>query len=290
MAQILGIDAGNSRVKVFGGAGELSFMSHRYPYQTLNLDGAVDKDDVEYIIYEYEGQKWLAGQLAVEESGGRSAAKKGESKAHEETLIRVLLAIHRYITFKNISETKFKIVVGQPIENHKRDKEAIKDMLEGTHTIALEIKGEMVPKTFTIQRCEVVAEGASAYLAEPREGLLRYIDFGSGTVNGVTVKNGSYVNGQSFTEPYGVETKNMTKTALVELTLARTSEIWDRDDTVFVVGGVAEDEEILNGLRKDYPNAQPLRPRVLYGDTVTQYPPIWANAIGMYNLARSLYK
>jgi plasmid segregation protein ParM len=45
----------------------------------------------------------------------------GDTKAHKDTLLRVLIGIHRYSTLYQIDETEFDIVVGQPISKHTFD-------------------------------------------------------------------------------------------------------------------------------------------------------------------------
>src|SRR5690606_1857500 len=138
------------------------------------------------MVFEHEGRKGFAGTLAVYESefGG---SIMGDTKAHEDTRLRVLLAIHRYCTTYKCSDNTFHIILGQPIISHKpKDKNHLKWLVCGEHTIT--VNG--VEKTFTISRCEIAAEGASSYWSNSQMGLVRIVDLGSGTCNFATLLDG----------------------------------------------------------------------------------------------------
>jgi plasmid segregation protein ParM len=124
------------------------------------------------MIVEYEGGKYFAGTLAKYESefGGRMM---GDSKAHEDCKLRILIALHR------IRFDTYQLVVGQPISRHNREeKEKIKQMLRGHHSITINER----PRSFLIDKVEVAAEGGSAFWSCVQDGLIRIIDIGSGTV------------------------------------------------------------------------------------------------------------
>ncbi|PAE09665.1 hypothetical protein CHI02_24150, partial [Niallia circulans] len=84
-------DAGNSEVKTVSAHGVDRFPSAIGEYRERNIKEKHGKDD---IVYEYEGRKGFAGTLALYESeyGG---AIMGESKAHLDAKLRVLIALHR---------------------------------------------------------------------------------------------------------------------------------------------------------------------------------------------------
>ncbi|NNV07112.1 ParM/StbA family protein [Geobacillus sp. MMMUD3] len=269
---IVGIDAGNSEVKVAGPLGLDKFCAAIGEYQERNLEN----NHGDGMVWEYEGKKGFAGMLALIESdfGG---SIMGDSKAHEDAKMRVLLALHRYS-----NSTTYEIVVGQPISRHTpEEKAAIKKMLVGTHTLT--VNG--VTKTFTITRCEVAAEGATALLSHPSPGLLRVIDVGSATVNCATLLDMRYVNRDSETLPFGFNTiRNRDLRELARGIYTRVSKRWKRHDELFLAGGVAE--KLLEPIREYFPKAQ-----LLYPIHNNQYhEPIYANAVGFYVVGRKLYE
>jgi plasmid segregation protein ParM len=269
---IVGVDGGNNEVKVAGPLGLDKFCAAIGEYQERNLEN----NHGDGMVWEYNGRKGFAGTLALIESdfGG---SIMGDSKAHDDAKIRVLLALHRYS-----NSTTYEIVVGQPISKHTpEEKAAIKKMLTGTHTLT--VNG--VTKTFTITKCEVAAEGGAAFLSNPVHGLHRIIDVGSATVNCATLLNLRYVNRDSKTLPFGFNTiRNKDLNELARGIYSRMSKRWKKDDSVFLVGGIAE--MLLEPIREYFPNAQLLRP-VLRNE---YHSPIYANAIGFYNIGRALYE
>ncbi|EZP77647.1 hypothetical protein H839_08439 [Parageobacillus genomosp. 1] len=269
---IVGLDAGNSEVKVAGPLGLDKFCAAIGEYQERNLEN----NHGDGMVWEYNGRKGFAGTLALIESdfGG---SIMGDSKAHDDAKMRVLLALHRYS-----NSTTYEIVVGQPISKHTPDeKAAIKNMLLGTHTLT--VNG--VTKTFTIAKCEVAAEGATAFLSNPTLGLHRIIDVGSATVNCATLLDMRYVNRDSETLPFGFNTiRNKDLHELARGIYSRMSKRWKKEDSVFLVGGIAE--QLLAPIRAYFPHAQLLRP-VLNNQ---YHAPIYANAVGFYTVGRNLYE
>lgn len=100
----IGIDAGNARVKVAGPTGIISLDASIGEWRGRKLKNQHGPDDMEI---EYRGRKYFAGSLARYESefGGTIM---GDTKAHDEAKLRVLIAIARY----DVSDCS--IVVGQP--------------------------------------------------------------------------------------------------------------------------------------------------------------------------------
>ncbi|AMV11520.1 hypothetical protein GT3570_11360 [Geobacillus thermoleovorans] len=270
---IVGIDAGNNEVKLAGSLGVKKFCSAIGEYQERNLVS----NHGDGMVFEYEGRKGFAGQLALIESDFGSSIM-GDTKAHEDAKMRVLLALHSYG-----DSDIFEIVVGQTISKHTpEEKERIKQMLVGTHTITVNDK----TRTFTIAKCQVAAEGATAFFSSPvpLNGKIRIIDVGSGTVNCATLLDMRYVNRDSETLPFGYNTiRNKDLNELARGIFSHMSKRWKRDDEVYLVGGIAE--MLLEPMKTYFPNVKVLHPSL----DGKQYPPIYANAIGFYNLGRVLY-
>lgn len=234
---ILGIDAGNDGTKICGPLGVQRYSSSIGEYNPLNMREQFDSDD---LVFEYNGRIGLAGTLAQFESDWGYAVK-GDSKSHEDAILRTLLAIIRYS-----DHDEHSIVVGQPIATYTdEEKQRIKRRLTGRHEIVVNGRRRVV----RINRVEVAPEGAAAAMSDPKPGLVRIIDIGSGTVNCATLHDMKRINLESFTISKGMETvksndpEQMAR-GIANLTLGK----WRKDDYVRLVGGgihaagIAKDE------------------------------------------------
>jgi len=212
--EIVGIDPGNEEVKFASRFGVGKFYSAIGEYRNRHIESSHGKDDM---IFEFNGRKGFAGTLALAESefGG---SLMGDSKAHADTKLRVLLALHQ------LSTTTFQIIVGQPIIKHiPLEKERIKNMLLGSHDLTL----NGVKKTIKINCVEVAAEAGAAFWSNPQTGLVRIIDAGSATVNCASLIDGRYIDKDSFTIPFGCNTtKSHDLNAMVRGIVAQTSKKW----------------------------------------------------------------
>lgn len=235
------------------------------------------------MIYEYNGVKGFAGTLAERESefGG---SMLGDNKAHPDMLIRVLIATHRYAL---TDDETFNIIVGQPITNHTDAyKNKMKEMLLGEHVFTI----NNVTKKLTINRVEVAAEGASAYWSAPKKGKVRIIDAGSGTVNIATIDNGMYIDKESDTLPFGLNTNiSNDLDAFARRVAIACLKKWNRNDEVYTVGGNASG--LLVPLLYHFPNAKTLSPMLNDGSgKVKLLPPIYANAVAFYKIAEKVFQ
>jgi len=276
----IGADGGNNEVKIIGPHGEMKFFSDLGEYREL-IDEAKNRSGA--IVYEFEGKKGFAGSLAKYESefGG---SMMGDSKAHEDFKIRILIGLHLYSHYEN----EFCLVVGQPLGKHKKDeKTAIKSLLEGQHTIIVNDE----KKDIYIKRVEVAPEGASAFFARPIQGKVRIIDVGSGTINLATIENNRFIDRDSNTLTFGM---NTTKTkdigALSRAIINETSKKWSKKDKVYIVGGPAE--YVLPYIQGHYHYAEVVYPIVegLGEEEPYHVEPIFANASGFYHLAKDRFK
>ncbi|KJS84970.1 MAG: hypothetical protein JM58_09375 [Peptococcaceae bacterium BICA1-8] len=267
---ILGIDAGNSEVKVCGEFGVIQFPSDISEWRELKLKSEKFIHDIEW---EYQGKRGFAGTLAQLE-GEFSGTQKGDTKAHEETLLRVLFALHNYSEHEH-----FKIVVGQPISQHTAgEKEKIKKLLLGNH----EIKINGVERRFYINRVEVAAEEASSFWCEPEDGLVRIIGVGAGTIGCATLFNKRYVDKESFSLNFGADTvRNLDYQALARKINNEAN--WDKGDRVKLIGGLAE--HLFPYICDHYPKTKVMYP-IIKGERVH---PIFCNCVGFYEIARGIY-
>lgn len=280
----LGIDAGNFSAKVAGAYGVDTYRTAICDWFPRNVAETFGDDDMEF---EIDGRRGYAGSVAVFEDPFGGGAMYGESKVHEDTKIRVLLAIHRYIIKYAPDTTHVSLVTGQPIISHTPDeKRDLVNLLKGT----AEFKVDGVTRKLSINDVGVAPEGSGAFWANAQDGTIRIIDVGSGTVNCATIIDRRHINAQSATFNYGMETVDSTDLAAIARAIVRsTTQLkWRKDDTVFVCGGVAN--ELLPYLASHLTSVKPLLPQLTIADGYAEsHEPVFANAVGFYELARLAY-
>ncbi|ACT00238.1 ParM/StbA family protein [Paenibacillus sp. JDR-2] len=262
---ILTIDGGGSTIKVYDGDQVRQFPSTiSYDWRPRNIESKGQFD----FEWEYNGEKGFAGTLAQRESDCADSLK-GDTKAHPEAALRVLLALHQYCP-----DPAPKIIVGQPIKTHTPDeKNAIKGMLlNRRHDIT--VNGQR--RIILIQRCEVAAEGVSAGLLIPVGGTIRVIDIGSGTVNFGTLIDRQFNDLGSFTLSTGVETTRGGVAALAhQIARAARAAKWQPEEKVNLCGGGAL--VMLELLRPYFPNVGVIPD------------PVTANVRAFHMIARKVY-
>lgn len=269
----LGIDAGNHETKVVGLNGAAKHLSCIGEYRELKLKNGHNPGDM---VVEYAGKKYFYGSLALRESEF-GVSHMGKTKAHHDGLLRILVALHQQ------EGRDFSIVTGQPIDEHTdEEKRKIIEMLTGPHEIT--VNGSK--RSFTVHRVRVAPEGAAAIWAAPAMGLHRYIDWGSGTINCGTVLDKVYIDKDSWTTSYGVNsTKNNDPAALAEGVGREASKKWNRGDTVIHVGGAAE--VMAEHMLPYYPRGRVLRPALHVNALPKVLHPVYVNAVAFYNMARA---
>lgn len=280
----LGIDAGNYRAKVAGPYGVDSYRTAICDWFERNIEEDFGDDDMEFA---FNGRKGFAGTLASYEDPFGGGAMYGDSKAHEDTLIRVLLAIYRYTQKYCPGFTSFNIVAGQPIVSHKPgEKKKLLDMLKGEHIITINRRRHR----YSIEEVGIAAEGSGAFWSSPKNGQIRIIDIGSGTVNCATLNDAKHINTASATFNYGVETMggrenidNITRGVIRSTTQLK----WRQSDDVHVCGGITGD--IIPLLFEHYTNVKAIIPQLNAHDGVQVHLPTYANAVGFYEIARLTY-
>lgn len=280
----LGIDAGNYRAKVAGPYGVDTYRTAICDWFERNIKEDFGEDDMEFV---FNGRKGFAGTLASYEDQFGGGAMYGDSKAHDDTLIRVLLAIYRYTQKYCPGFTRFNVVAGQPIISHKPgEKKKLQGLLQGEHTITI----NRVEYIYYIDTVGIAAEGSGAYWSSPQDGRVRIIDVGSGTVNCATINDSRHINTASSTFNYGVETTggrdnvdNIARAVIRSSTQLK----WGRDDKVLVCGGVTSD--ILPLLSEHYTDIHAMIPQLNAREGMQVHLPTFANAVGFYEIARLTY-
>lgn len=281
---ILGFDAGNDTGKIVGDYGAYSFNTNICEWFVQDNKETFGEDDMEF---EIDGRKGFAGSIAIHEDEFGGGSMFGDSKAHPDTKIRVLLGLYRYIKEYNLNVITVSMIVGQPFVKHNDvEKTKIKKMLEGYHDYT--VNGENI-KIF-IERVEVVAEGAGAFWSQPIDGRVRIIDVGSGTVNTVTISGKKIIHKDSGTLNFGMETvknKRNIKGIARGITIGTTTLNWNRNDIVYICGGAAE--VIAPYVKEHYENIEVISPVVEYVGSGEKLEPFYANATGFYKIAKRMF-
>lgn len=282
---VLGVDAGNHKAKVAGVYGVDSFKTNICNWFERDVVETFGPDDMEFSI---DGRRGYAGTIAEFEDEFGNGTRYGDSKAHEETKIRVLLAVHRYLDKYRLNVDSVSIVCGQPIVSHK-ESEKIKmvEMLQKHHEYV--VNGTQ--RRIWVNDVLITTEGGGAYWSAPRPGEMKILDIGSGTVNMVQISENRFITKGSGTVEIGTETmKNKNDFEGMARGIAQhASKLkWHKNDRVLVCGGVSQ--VILPHIKKHFPNAEVLTPQLKREYDVVNEKPIFANAIGFYNLARAAFK
>lgn len=282
---ILGVDAGNHKAKVIGGYGADSFRTNICDWFERDVEETFGPDDMEF---EIDNRKGFAGSIALYENEFGTGATYGDTKAHEDTKIRILLAIYRYIDRYKLNVRKVFLVTGQPLVKHKNsEKEKIINMLEGEHKFI--VNGEQT--NFTIESVRVSPEGSAAFWSKPDHGLIRIIDIGSGTVNMATIQDKHHIHKSSGTMNVGMETlRNQTDYVSISRAIFQQSTKlkWNKNDKILLCGGPTA--IMLEPLQQHFANIELLQPKLKRQYDLIQLEPVYANATGFYNLAKGVFK
>lgn len=280
-ALLIGVDAGNYRAKIAGPYGVDAYRTAICDWFERDVVEVHGADDMEF---EISGRRGFAGTIATREDFFGVGAMYGESKAHEDTKIRVLLGLYRYIEKYSPNERHVSIVTGQPIKTHKpSEKTLIADMLRGEHVFSV----NNVKQRIVIENVGVAGEGAAAYWSSPSMGTVRIIDIGSGTINCATIIDKIYINTASTTFNFGMETsgsRNLEEIARA-IIKATTQLKWGKNDIVYICGEAAA--ALLPFIVKHYIQSSLLSPLLrLANGGVEVLEPVYANAVGNYEIAR----
>lgn len=280
---ILGVDAGNYWAKTAGVYGTDIFRTSICDWFERDFVEKFGEDDMEFNV---DGRKGFAGSIAELEDVYGGIGMYGDSKAHEDTKIRVLLALYRYINKYCPNIQNVSIVTGQPIVSHNEDeKRKIKEMLIGKHEFIVNNRKQIIH----IDNVGIAAEGCGAFWSNPLAGEIFIIDCGSGTINLAAIHSKRVINNGSTTLNFGIETVDKGIESIASGIIRATTKLrWKRTAKVFVCGGTAK--EILPFIKAHFINAQLLQPYLKRHDGVELALPVYANAIGNYELARLTFK
>lgn len=270
---ILGIDAGNHYVKVAGERSLMKFRSNICEWFERDIEEQFGDDDMEFTINNRRG---YAGSIAMFEDEFGDGTRYGNTKAHDDAYTRILLAIHRYVSYFEHEATHISLVTGQPISRHKQDeKDTIIRSLVGHHTIDV----NHMPYNITISNVAVAPEGSAAFwsILHSVTGTVRILDIGSGTINAATIHDSRHINKESDTFNFGMETISNQDHEKIATGIVRniTKLRWQQNDKVYVCGGAAED--LVPYIQNSFPNATLMENH------------LYANALGFYRLAQGAF-
>lgn len=203
----------------------------------------------------YQGQRYFFGTL-VRHAPDDLITGLGQTKDHIFFVISTLLAIHQYGYDVNY------VGLSTPLKEYlEEDNEQLEKKLIGTHT--LEVNG--VTKTFEIANLLVAPEALVAFYHEKPVGKVRWIDFGSRTVNtGTTYFEQGWTDPDFFEDEQGTiidkglsleKGVNYNKYVLtVQNYLGKKK--WKNDDVIRIIGGGGEIAQLVTAFIAVYPNAK----------------------------------
>lgn len=280
---MIGIDAGNYMAKTAGPYGTDIYRTAICDWFQRDFVESFGDDDMEF---EIDGRKGYAGSIAEHEDVFGGGGMYGDTKAHEDTKIRILLAAYRYKEKYCPGIENIKLITGQPIASHNdAEKKKLQDMLLGEHEFI--VNGE--PYYLNIEKVGIAAEGMGAFWSNPQTGKVRIIDVGSGTVNVATILNKKVINNASATFNFGMETVDRGVDSIARGIIQETTRLrWERNDMVHVCGGVAS--EVIHYIKKHYANAELVQPLLKTHNGIEVTNPSFANAVGFYEIGRLTYK
>ena len=225
-------------------------------------------------IVDYKNERYVLGSLAKYDCA-MPMQMHTKSKQHLFYDLSVLTAIHQYGYSSNF------LITSVPIKMHnEEEKNGRISRLKGSHTIT--VNG--IKRTFSITDCKIAPETASVFWLKEPLGKTRYIDLGSRTIGAATVVNEDGVVRFIDTESdtffgKGLEALNEQYDAkgLADYICGRLIKTWNTNDSIFLLGGGALDETLVQYIKKYFPLA------VVIDDPVT------AGARSMYLLGRNAY-
>lgn len=258
-------DGGSNTVVVTRNVIEI-FPSVKGIYGNRTLTQVTSKHD---FIVEYKNEKYVLGTLSKFDCE-YPLQIFSKSKQHDFFDLSVLTAIHQYGYSSNY------LVVSVPVKMHtEEEKQGRIRRLRGSHTLT--VNG--VTKTFLVADVKVSAESATAYFVDKPSGMTRFLDIGSRTVNFSTslcidgncrmIDTGS---GTFFDKGLEALGEGFNAKALADYTCGQLLAKWNSDDVVYLLGGGALNEELVQHIKFYFPNLQVMDD------------PITASARGMFNL------
>lgn len=302
----LGVDAGLNGVKVVGPKGEVYFRSLVVPEPPKMLKFSKQLGIQNRFELEYDDERYILGEHAefintfnqIDFDSHSATGSKNDISA----FIKALGGICRYMEFFeqfDDEDVEVYIVFGSPITSAADEDEVIeiedRFLNDGE---PIEIIYNDIPLNITFKDIIVVPEGVAANYGADFTGLdIVYIcDAGSQNVNLAALKDGtpipqgsgSLVNGvEYFKEMYD---SKAAKTLAKQIKSRIEKMKWPKGVTVNVCGGYSvELATAFNDIKNNPYQMEVMKPELIQGKKSRALQPIFANAAGMYNIARSTF-
>lgn len=268
---LIAVDDGGNSTCVITKDRQEKFPSVKGLYGNRTLTDVKGKHD--YIV-DYKGERYVMGDLAKFDCQ-YPLQMHTDTKQNIFFDLSTLVAIHQFGFASNF------LITCVPISMHnEKEKLGRISRLLGSHTIT--VNG--YTKTFNIMDVKVAPETAVAFWINEPQGKARFIDLGSRTIGYATTicSDGitRFIDTESGTfKGKGLEAldSDYDHKGLSDYICGRLIANWNEDDTVYLLGGGALDNKLVDSIRRYFPKAD-IMPN-----------PQMANAIGMYLLGRVAY-
>lgn len=266
---IVGADVGKykSKIKWKGGVqGHLSKIStYREIRDTVQLDD-------NYIVIEYNGHKYFAGDLS-EREGQNHLNSPDIYKSNLVTLLNLLIELSR------LPDDTFSVVLGNPFSiNTQKERENLKNLVIGTKEFKVNNKNYHIH----IRNLGVAPEGLAAWYSLGNSNFddVNIWDFGSSTIHAIAVRKRKLLDKRSHTFDFGFESMIDSNYEGLMLSLkAQMEKKWnDGDKKMLLCGGKAS--EMYKYVREQYPNSN----AIMHNNHE------YANALGLFQLAEAAYE
>jgi plasmid segregation protein ParM len=248
---VIAIDDGGSSTCIATKNNEEMFYSVKGLYGDRTLTTSNGKHD---FIVSYKGEKYVMGTLAKYDCA-MPLQLHSKSKQHLFFDLSTLVAIHQYGYASNY------LICSVPIKMHTEDEKNGRIIrLKKSHTITV----NDITRTFSITDVKVAPESAVVYwLKEPQEQT-RWLDLGSRTIGyATTVVDEEGVtrfidteSGTLFGKGLEALDEQYNAKGLADYIYGRLIKVWGINDKIYLFGGGALDETLVECIKRYFPNAE----------------------------------
>jgi hypothetical protein len=263
----VGADIGKYRTKISWRGGVRGHLSKLATYREIKDTITLDDNN---LIIEYKNQMYLAGELS-EREGQNFINSPDLHKSNIVTVLNLLIALSR------LPSTDFNVVIGNPFGvNTQKERLLLKELLIGTK----EFKVNDKPFRVNVHNLGIAPEGYAAWFSDTTYEDCNIWDFGSTTVNAISVRKKKLIDKRSHTFEEGFETLiDDNYEGLMESLKIRMEKMWsDGTKKIICIGGKAP--EMFKYVREQYPNSN----AVVHSNFE------YANALGLYELGVIAYE
>ncbi|MES9681617.1 hypothetical protein ABWK22_01550 [Gottfriedia acidiceleris] len=302
---VLGADAGLNGGKIVGPRGEVYFPSTTViePPRMMKFSNALGIQN--RFELKYNDEKYILGDHAqfIESFNSLGFDSHGAtgSKNDEMALVRALGGICLYIDkYEKFDDEDIEVYMayGSPIVSVGQGDEVdeIEERFKNNGN-AIEVVYNDIPLNIKIKEIIVLPEGAAAFFSTDFTSQHVYIvDAGSQTINLAAFVNGNLVPTAADTITNGVEyfKANYEKRAPEMLGKKVKSAIeslkWPKGSTLHVCGGYSEQlATAFNSIRPNSYQMEIIRPELPQSRKSKSLEPIFANAAGLYFIAKESF-